>query len=237
MAKLLMLVFLALFFLSPIRGMATAQVSADAALITNLEGAVAFQNGEDSNKSSAALSFMKLHAGDRLDLSAKSSVQVLFFASGRQETWRGPISLIIEMERSRADRVNGPSPEPEVKMLPVKATGRMSASSLPLPNAKTQVSGAIRTMEVTVKSKKPPRDSSRRPDSQAQLKEAKKLYRELRKATPQSDPTPEIYYLGVLADNRRYEEMGGIIKEMLKKRPGDQVLLDLKAWVAEQSRP
>ena len=58
--------------------------------------------------------FVKLKAGDRLKLEANSRLQVVYFESGRQETWSGPGSLETSLREGKPSGL----PAAEVKSLP-----------------------------------------------------------------------------------------------------------------------
>jgi len=81
-----------------------------------------------------------------------------------------------------------------------------------------------------VAARKPPLS----PEELKELQEAEKVYQSLRQQTPADDFTPELFFLGVLAEYGQYRRMLPIIDAMLAKKPGDPVLKDLKNWAQSQ---
>jgi hypothetical protein len=65
----------------------------------------------------------------------------------------------------------------------------------------------------------------------AQIAMAKENYQNLRKHTKDDDFTPELYFLGILANYDQFEEIEKIIKDSLKKQPDNEVLKKLEEWV------
>lgn len=121
-------------------------------------------------------------------------------------------------------------------MLSTKVTKRIEGLPLSLPPSSICYSGGIQTRGVRAlapgKTLAPPPLSA---EDRIKIQEAKKIYQDLRKKSPPDDPTPELYFLGVLAEYKQYPEMEKIINTMQIKRPGDATLKDLKAWVRSQS--
>jgi hypothetical protein len=88
----------------------TALAIGDVALITALDGKV---ERVTSAGPSPIEAFVKLKDGDRLTLSKDASVRLVYFGSGRQETWRGNGKLLVQPVQSEATGL----PPAEVKML------------------------------------------------------------------------------------------------------------------------
>ena len=54
---------------------------------------------------------MKIRRDDRLKVDAAGTLQLLYFASGRQETWKGPVTLTV------GDRESTPAADQEPLLL------------------------------------------------------------------------------------------------------------------------
>jgi len=205
----------------------------DVGLITKLTGEAIYWNQGENRKPARVQAFMKVRQGDHLKLPAAASLTLLYFASGRQETWKGPATLMAGDKESAAVGDQKTRPQPEVKILPAKATKQMAGAPLLCPTSLSK-SGVIQTMG-------PKRESAPKTaaplssEAQRKIKEAEKVYRDLKKATAADDVTPELYFLGVLAEYKQYPEMAKMVDTMLQKRPGDAALKDLKARVQSQS--
>jgi len=208
----------------------------DVGLITKLTGEATYWNRAENKKPAKVQAFMKVRQGDHLKLPAAASLTLLYFASGRQETWKGPVTLMAGDTKSAAIGDQKNPPQPEVKTLPAKATKQMAGAPLPLSPSCMSKSGVIQTMAPycpDVEKAGPPALLSS--EAQRKIKEAGKVYRDLKKAAAADDVTPELYFLGVLAEYKQYPEMAKVVDTMLQKRPGDAALKDLQAWVRSQA--
>jgi hypothetical protein len=216
---------------------ASAQSPApDVGLITQLSGPVTYWNKEEQKEPVPAQAFMKVRQGDNFKLNEAGSLTLLYFASGRQEIWKGPGTLIAGDTESAASRGQQPPSPPEVKILPVKASRQMAGAPPVLLPASLSKSGGIQTMAPTYPA--PEKAAAPAPlfgESQRKVKEAEKLYQELKKGAAADDVTPELYFFGVLAEYKQFPEMAKVVDAMLQKRPGDAALKDLKAWVRSQA--
>ena len=215
---------------------AAAQTSLpDVGLITKLSGEVMFSNEAEKKEPAKVQAFMKVRRGDRLKLPEGGSLTLLYFASGRQESWKGPGTIIAGDTESAAAGQQPPSP-PEVKLLPVKASRQMAGAPPVLWPADFGKSGIIQTMAPTCPApEKAAAPVPRTYEAQRRIKEAEKLYQELKKGAAADDITPELYLYGVLAEYKQFPEMVKMIDAMLEKRPGDAALKSLKASVRAQT--
>ncbi|MCK9376580.1 MAG: hypothetical protein M0P73_10555 [Syntrophobacterales bacterium] len=206
----------------------------DVGLITKLSGGATYWNKDENKKPSTVQAFMKVRQGDRLKLPVGASLTLLYFASGRQETWKGPATLMAGDRESQVLGGKQPAPQPEVKIFPAKATKQIAGAPLRLSPASMNKSGVIQTMgprcEPAAKSAAP--FSS---EAQRKIKAAEKVYRDLKKSAASDDVTPELYFYSVLAEYKQFPEMAEMVDNMLQKRPEDAALKDLKACVRAQA--
>ena len=93
-------------------------------------------------------------------------------------------------------------------------------------------SGAIQTMAPVCKLP-PPGPSPE--EVRKIMKNGETVYQELKKKAGPGDFTPELYFLGVLAKCRKYDEMNHMLDQMLQKKPGDPGLKEMKVWVQRQT--
>jgi hypothetical protein len=216
---------------------AAAQTSLpDVGLITKLSGEVRFSNEAEKKEPAKVQAFMKVRRGDRLKLPEAGSLTLLYFASGRQESWKGPGTIIAGDTESAAAAGQQPPSPPEVKLLPVKASRQMAGAPPVLTPAELGKSGVIQTMApVCPTPEKAAVPAPLSGEAQRKIKEAEKLYQELKKGAAADDVTPELYLFGVLAEYKQFPEMLKLIDAMLEKRPGDAALKDLKACVRAQA--
>lgn len=253
--KSLGLVLLA-FILSPVAAFSQTSTP-DVGLVTKLTGKATYRNNEEK-KPAPVRAFMKVRQGDNIKLAKDSSLTLLYFTGGRQETWKGPATFVAGESASKA-KGSKKAASPEVKMMPSSAIKKIAAAPFLLTQADagsagaTQMkrgapgssgatpmmekappgrSGAIQTMAPVCKVP-PPGPSPEK--AKKMLKEAQAVYQDLKKKAGPDDFTPELYYLGVLAECRRYSEMNKMLDEMLQKKPGDAALKKMKSWVRTQT--
>jgi hypothetical protein len=203
------------------------------ALVTGLSGEATYWNAGDKTKPKPLRAFMKIHRGDRIKLPAGALLQILYLTPGRQEAWKGPVTLTAGEAESQVAPGLKATP-PEVKLLPTRVTRKIGGAELPLPSSSLRQSGVIRTMGGQ------PDDSPKTPGPGAKaareaVREAQQTYAKLRRQTPAGDLTPELYYLSVLAENGKYPEMEKFIDKLQEKEPGNATLKELRAWARTQS--
>src|SRR5208337_2536125 len=105
---------------------ASAQAPApDVGLITQLSGPVTYWNKEEQKEQVPAKAFMKVRQGDNFKLNEAGSLTLLYFASGRQETWKGPATFVAGATESAAAGNQKPPAQPEVKVISTKATKQL----------------------------------------------------------------------------------------------------------------
>jgi hypothetical protein len=205
----------------------------DVGLLTQVSGEVSFWNETDCQKPSRPQSFMKVRRGDHFKLPTGATIQVLYFGNGRQETWTGPVTFRCgDTESISTAKTSTGEVKPEVKLLPSRVSQRLMTAPLPLPRSSVRYSGTIQTMTP----KYPPKPVPKMPEppsaeTKKKIEAAQETYRHLANQAKPDEVTPELYYLGVLAEYCQYREMQAVVDAMLAKRPGDPTIKDLKAWV------
>jgi hypothetical protein len=180
---------------------------------------------------------MKVRQGDQFKLPSGSLVQLVYFDNGRQETWTGPATFVAGPGESSSPEGEKAAAPPEIKVLPTKVSKKMAGQNLPLPRSSLRYSGVIQTMAPECKTAAPTPICVKPLDvkGQQELKEARKVYQNLRRHAAAGDLTPEFYLLSVLADYGQYPQMLQLIDTMLAQKPGDPVLKDLKNWARSQA--
>lgn len=207
--------------------------SPDVGLVTGLSGSATYWTSGDQTKPNRVQVFMKVRRGDGIKLAAGAVLQILYLAPGRQETWKGPVTLTVgEAESQMAPGLK--AAPPEVKLLPTRVTRKIGGSEVPLPPSSLRHSGVIPTMGGQ------PDDSPKTPGpageaAREDVREAQQIYAKLRRQTPAGDLTPELYYLSVLAENGKYPEMDKFMDTLQEQDPGNAALKELRAWARTQS--
>jgi hypothetical protein len=197
-------------------GAAMAQDAADVGLVNQLAGKVSYGAGANPNASLAAQAFMKIRQGDRFVVPADASLRLVYFASGRQESWQGPASLRAGAQGS--DVLSGKPPV--VVMLPNSVPQKMAR----IPDL---VQGA-RLGGVVVRGGGGGRPSGPVP---AEVEQARGVYKSMRAQASQEDVTPELYFLSVLQEYGYIDEMAPMAEEMLRRQPDTPEVKELAKWV------
>lgn len=207
----------------------------DVGLVTQLSGDVTYMNEGYQKTPEKVQPFMRIRQGDRFVVTAGAMVQLVYFQSGRKETWKGPAVFAVGEAQSRVEGEKGMQAQPEVKILPTGASQGLRGIPILLRRAglsrsgTTQVRGVVGTPQkaITLSEKE-----------KSEIKRTEEIYQSLRKQTKADDITPELILLGVLSDHEQYEEMERVIKDALKIQPENEVLKKLKDWArAQRAQP
>jgi len=228
--------FVVLAFLLCVANALAQTAPGDVGLITKLSGEATYWNNNEQKQPIQVQAFMKLRQRDHLKLAESGTLQLIYFVNGRQETWQGPATIIVGGEESTAIGKHKPLPQPEVLVFPTKVTKHIEGAPLPLPRSAAYCSGIIHTRGAKPQGQK--KTTARKilsDQDQRNIQEVEKIYQDMKKKAGVDDLTPELYFLGVLAEYKQYSEMEKLIDTMQTKRPGEATLKDLKSWVRSQS--
>ncbi len=102
----------ALFFLCHLT---LADESAPVAILLEISGAVAAGKGAEPWQA-----LDKLRSGDALDLASGAKLRLVYFDSGRQETWRGKARVVVGEKAGAAGTL-----KPEVEQVPALIAGQL----------------------------------------------------------------------------------------------------------------
>lgn len=203
----------------------------DVGLITRLSGNVTYRNESYQKVPEKAQAFMRIRQGDQLIIPSEAMGQLIYFESGRKETWKGPVVLAVEDRQSSAKAGKRAQIQPEVTLLPAEASRTMRSIPLLLRRAGLSRSG---TMQVRGLDDSTQKSLELGQDEQTGITLAKENYQILRNRREGDDITPEIYLLGVLAGYDQFQEMEQIILDAQKIQPGNPILKKLGEWVRTQ---
>jgi hypothetical protein len=219
----------------------------DVGLVTSLSGEVTYWNPAEKQPPAKAQAFLKVRRGDHFKVPEGAVAQLTYFASGRQETWKGPVRLHVGDSESQPAGNQKPRFAPEVKVLSSKVAKKMVSAPMVVARSGAQTSGVSQVMRETRSSgviqtmaprraplaPTPPGPLS--PQAQIEVNEAEKVYQDLKKQAKTGDLTPEIYLFSVYAEHGQYAKIEQVIDTLLAKQPGDQTLKELKAWARSQA--
>jgi len=177
-------------------------LAVEVGLVTAVSGNVKWQ--EQKSAASELKPFVKVRDGDQLTMDGAARLQLVYFESGRQETWQG--SGVLEVGTSSSKTVKG-SQQPEVKVLPAILVKQLS---------KTPASdGNVKTGMIRLRSMAPPIESVERD------------YAEMRKQADSTDRNPELFLLASYFERGEYARLEALLGKMNEEKPGDPDILAL----------
>lgn len=180
--------------------------SAEIALVTSLNGEVVFSGGTANGNQLRV--FVKLRDGDRLMLKENTRMQIVFFGSGRHETWQGAGLLDVGIVDSTP--VSG-SLKAEVKTLPAILVKQLSKT----PAAE----GVGRTAMLRLRSLR----------TDGAIDAIEKTYADFRQQASPSDRSPELYLLASYFELREYSRVTDKLNALEAQSPKDPEIAKLKA--------
>lgn len=188
--------------------------AAEVALVMAVQGRVL---REATPAPLAVETFVKLNEGDRLSLAQGSKLQLVYFESGRQETWSGPGSLELALRESKSSGMAAPA----VQQQPLSLTKQLART----PALDSQGRGGVTRLRAMQTS-----------DAVARLETS---YQELRSKAAADDLGPEMYLLAGLLDMRQLDRIEKALDRLQQDGPkNDQAtaLVSLYRRVVKQAR-
>ncbi len=202
------------FLLAVAAALAHAQ-GADVGLVNLVSGDVTF--APLSGAPGKVQAFMRVRDGDRINVPQGGHVRIVYFEGSRQERWNGPSAF--RAGKTQGEPINGKAAE--VQNLPASVPQRISRVPELMQNAKLggiQVRGLTGRQQASIV-------------QQETVREAKVTYERMRKEMPADDITPELFLYASLEEFLLYEDMKGVVDEMLKRQPGNEDVKALAAYV------
>jgi len=186
---------------------ANAFAQADVGLINHLAGDVSYTSGAAKAQAKA---YMKVREGDRFSVPAGGQLRIVYFKGGRQEMFSGPASFTAGAEQSTVQSGG----QPQVSNLPAGVSQKISQTPELIQIAKLGRSGGVAVRGIG-------KDQRLTPQQQAEVRQARQTYDQLRKSAAADDITPELYLYSVLQDHLLYDDMKQVVAEMQKRKPAD----------------
>jgi hypothetical protein len=184
----------------------SALAADDVGLINQLAGDVSYTSGSSTSKAKA---FMKVREGDKFSVPAGAQLRIVYFQGGRQESYSGPASLTAGSQASQQQS----GAQPQVSTLPAGVPQKIAQTPELIQIARLGRSGgvAVRGAQQQVQRLSP--------QAQAEVRQARQTYDQLRKSTAADDITPELYLYSVLQDHLLYDDMKTVVSDMQKRQP------------------
>jgi hypothetical protein len=184
-----------------------AIAQSDVGLINHLAGDVSYTSGGSTAK---AKPFMKVRDGDRFSVPAGAQVRVVYFQGGRQESYTGPSAFTTGSQQSSIQS----GAQPQVTTLPSGVPQKIAQTPELVAIAKLGRSGGVAVRGTG-------RDQRLTPQQQAEVRQARQTYEQLRQTSTADDITPELYLYSVLQDHLLYNDMKTVVSEMQKRQPAN----------------
>ena len=196
-------------------GQAFAQT--DVGLVNQLTGDVTYSSGATNAKAQA---FMKVRSGDKFNVAAGSAVRIVYFQGGRQETYAGPATFTAGTQQSTVQS----GAQPQVATLPSGVPQKISQTPELIQIARLGRSGGVAVRGT---------GGERRltAQQQAEVRQARETYHQMRASASQDDIQPEFYLYAVLQDHLLYNDMKPVVEEMARRQPSNPDVAELVAYV------
>lgn len=166
----------------------------EVALVMSVQGKVV----RSSNLASTPVEiFSKLDEGERLVLDQDARLQVVYFESGRQESWSGPGRLELTAREGKASGLAAS----EAKSLPLVMTRQLART----PGPDGQDRGGAQRMRAVAG-----------PDALGKLEDT---YHELRSRAGKDDLGPAMYLLSGLYEMRELERVERVLGDLQQDGP------------------
>lgn len=203
----------------------------DVGMVTMLAGEVSYTDGQGQKGSASA--FMKIRSGDHFALADGSSIQLVFFADGRKETWQGPLVVNIG-ERGAAAEGSGAAASPEIQAMPEPVANEVRRVASLIDSTRLQRSGSITVRGKSQEQQKPVESMPLNSSENQVIEKARARYQAMLKETSDRDITAELYFFSILADYDQFDQMKELIEIMRRKQPGNSQIDLLAEWLNEQ---
>lgn len=182
----------------------------EVALSTIVQGAVLIEEGK--GKQAPLQTFIKLHAGDILQLGEDAHLQIAYFKSANQERWLGPGTIIIGADQSKAVTA---WLRPQTKQLSPQLAKQLAKT--PTTDSRGKVA-VVRTRSIGPSSS---------------VEQVKRTYLEMSAKSEQNDRNPELYLLSAYFEIKEYELVRETLTQLEGRYPGDMEIKILKTLYAK----
>jgi hypothetical protein len=196
---------------------ASAFAADDVGLINHMIGDVSYTSGSAASKAKA---YMKVREGDKFTLPSGSQLRVVYFQGGRQETFTGPAAFTAGKNESSIQSGD----RPQVSTLPAGVPQKIAQTPELVAIAKLGRSGGVAVRGVGT-------EKRLTPQQQAEVRQARQTYDQLRQSAAADDITPELYLYSVLQDHLLYTDMKPIVESMQKRQPKDPDVAAMAEYV------
>jgi hypothetical protein len=157
--------------------------------------------------------FSMVRNGERISVEPGSQVRVVYFESGRHETFTGPATFTTGAQQSTVQS----GARPQVTTLPWGVPQKISQTPELIEIARLGSASAPKSGTTRARA----RPMRLTPQQQAEVLDARETYAELRRMSAEDDITPELYLYSVFQDHLLYADMKAVVAEMQRRQPAN----------------
>ncbi|MGE0085624.1 MAG: hypothetical protein AB7S75_14540 [Desulfococcaceae bacterium] len=204
----------------------------DVGMVTLLKGKVTYWNDTAGQDQADAVNFMKIRQDDQFRLGPDACIGLIFFASGRRETWDGPAHF--RLLDTGGNAMMGKNPR--VNQLPVTAVREIRRISPLVDPSRIQRSGYEQSRGTPEKNPGRPEFKSDilDADEKKAVAAARQVYEQLRSFSEPDDIGPELYLFNILSDYDQYAEMDRLLAVMRGKQGNMAGAEGLAEWLNDR---
>lgn len=202
---------------------ASAFAADDVGLVNHLTGDVSYTSAGANAK---AKPYMKIREGDRFSVPAGGQLRVVYFQGGRQEMFNGPAGFTAGKQESSVQSGS----QPQVSTLPAGVPQKIAQTPELVAIAKLGRSGGVAVRGLGT-------EKRLTPQQQAEVRQARQTYDQLRQSSAADDITPELYLYSVLQDHLLYTDMKPVVAEMQKRQPANADVAAMAEYVKVKTEP
>ena len=195
----------------------------DVGLINNMSGDVSYTSAGSTAK---VKPYMKIREGDRISVPSGAQVRIVYFQGGRQEAYSGPASFTAGKQESSVQS----GAQPQVSRLPAGVPQKIAQTPELVAIAKLGRSGGVAVRGVGT-------EKRLTPQQQAEVRQARQTYDQLRQTSSAEDITAELYLYSVLQDHLLYNDMKPVVAEMQKRQPANPDVAAMADYVKVKTEP
>ena len=207
--------------LAALLAVSSVYAAEDVGLVNQLAGDVSYTSGGATAK---AKPYMKVREGDRFSVPAGAQLRVVYFKGGRQESFSGPASLTAGADKSAVQSGS----QPQVTTLPAGVPQKIAQTPELIQIARLGRSGGVAVRGAQEQQRLTPQ-------AQAEVRQARQTYDQMRKTAAADDIVPELYLYSVLQDHLLYNDMKQVVADMQKRRPADPDVATMVEYVKVRS--
>ena len=194
----------------------------DAGLAVAVTGEVTYKA---KGRAEALTPFQKVRVGDKVTVPDGAMVQLVFFSSGRKETWNGPATVRIAEDAASLEKGDATA-----EVADVGDNVGKSLESLPVMLRRAELDRAGATLVRGRKHEELALDDVEK----KQVEEAEAIYAQMKADAPEGDILPAMFMVSVYLRYALNDQAEALLEEALATCPDCTAPKSLLEWVRAQ---